>query len=39
MKDIAWAQVLIAFFLGVALAAVVKSLVGTLRGHAQNALG
>ena len=39
MEKINWLQVLVAFALGVALHAVVMSLVGQLRGHAQNALG
>lgn len=39
MDKINWLQVVIAFIAGVLLHAVVMSLVGTLRGHAQSALG
>lgn len=39
MEKINWLQVLVAFIAGVLLHAVVMSLVGTLRSHAQGALG
>ena len=39
MKDIAWMQVAVAFFLGVLLAAVVRSLWATVRNQASSALG
>ena len=39
MEKINWLQVIVAFIAGVALHAVVMSLVSTLRGHAQGALG
>jgi len=39
MEKINWLQVILAFIAGVLLHAVVLSLVGTLRGHAQDVLG
>lgn len=39
MKNIEWLQVLVAFALGVALAALVRSLIDTVRSRAQGALG
>jgi hypothetical protein len=37
--NIEWLQVLVAFALGVMLSAIVKGIVGQLRGHASSALG